>query len=685
MIKVKVDGIEISVEPGTTVLQACEVVGKEIPRFCYHERLSIAGNCRMCLVEIEKSPKPVASCAMPVAEGQVIYTNTPMVQKARKGVMEFLLINHPLDCPICDQGGECDLQDQSMKYGIDKSRYVLNKRSVKEKYMGPLIKTVMTRCIHCTRCIRFAEEIAGVPDLGAINRGENMEITTYLEKTLDSELSANVIDLCPVGALTSKPYAFEARPWELQKTESIDVMDAVGSNIRIDTKGWEVKRILPRINEDVNEEWISDKTRYACDGLLNNRLDTPFIRVNGRLQKASWNEAFDFISKNLQKYTLSQSIGIAGDMVDAESMYVFKKFFKEVLGSQLFDFRQKKIFIDLDNPDLNIFGSTISGIEDSDCILLIGANPRAEAAIINSRIRKNFLKSKTKIFSIGNAGDLTYPYKVISHNLSVLDDIVKGSHAICKDLKESKKISIIIGVLALLENNGEYVVNKSKKILSQYNSISNEWNGLNILYRNAADQNGLKLKLYNSERFNNFIVFDELNKDVSRFVYLLGADEIKLRKKSNFIVYQGSHGGENSEIADVILPGAAYSEKNGTYINLEGRVQFSNQASFPPGQAKVDWKIIKALSEKFKNKILIESENHLRSCLIKDFPYFEKLNSIYKLDLADIKINESLFANQKIIFDNFNFYYSNIIARSSKTMRECLDAKILLNKTGTDS
>ncbi len=685
MIKVKVDGIDITVEPGTTVLQACELAGKEIPRFCYHERLSIAGNCRMCLVEIDKSTKPIASCAMPVAEGQIIYTNTPMVQKARKGVMEFLLINHPLDCPICDQGGECDLQDQSMKYGIDKSRYVLNKRSVKEKYMGPLIKTVMTRCIHCTRCIRFAEEIAGVNDLGAINRGENMEITTYLEKTLDSELSANVIDLCPVGALTSKPYAFEARPWELQKTESIDVMDAVGSNIRIDTKGWEVKRILPRINEEVNEEWISDKTRYACDGLLNNRIDTPFIRLNGKLQKASWDVAFDFISENLKKYNLSQSIGIAGDMVDAETMYIFKKFFTEVLRSKFFDFRQKKVFIDLNNLDLNLFGSTISGIEDSDCILMIGTNPRLEAVLVNSRIRKNFLKAKTKIYSIGDSGDLTYPYKIISHNLSVLDDIEKGSHTICEDFKKSKKIAIIIGISAIEGNNGEYVFNKCKKILSKYNSIGNGWNGLNILYRNAADQNGLKLNFYNAEVVSNYIVFDELEKEIPRCIYLLGADEIKIKKKDNFVIYQGSHGGENSEIADVILPGAAFSEKNGTYVNLEGRVQFANQANFPPGLAKVDWKIIKALSEKFENKISIDSEKHLRDNLINDFPYFKKLNFIPGYNFKNIQIKECMFENQKIISNNFNFYFSNIIARSSKTMRECMDAKILLKKTGTDN
>ncbi len=394
MPKVKVDGIEIEVENGTSVLQACEIAGKEIPRFCYHERLSIAGNCRMCLVEMEKSSKPVASCAMQVAEGQVIYTNTEMVKKAREGVMEFLLINHPLDCPICDQGGECDLQDQSVKYGGGTSRYELNKRSVKEKYMGPLIKTQMNRCIHCTRCIRFAEEVAGVPELGSINRGENMEITTYLEKTLDSELSANVIDLCPVGALTSKPYAFEARPWELTKTETIDVMDAVGSNIRVDTKGWEVKRILPRVNEDINEEWISDKTRYACDGLLTNRIDHPYIRKNGKLIECSWDEAFLKISEEVSK--TANIGGLVGGMVDLETIFALKDFLIKISGSASIDFRQKDFYIDSSHLCNNLFNTSIAGIDESDLILLVGANPRLEATIINSRIRKILLIRKQK-------------------------------------------------------------------------------------------------------------------------------------------------------------------------------------------------------------------------------------------------------------------------------------------------
>ena len=465
MPKVKVDGIEIEVENGISVLQACEIAGKEIPRFCYHERLSIAGNCRMCLVEMEKSPKPVASCAMPVAEGQVIYTNTEMVKKAREGVMEFLLINHPLDCPICDQGGECDLQDQSVKYGGGTSRYELNKRSVKEKYMGPLIKTQMNRCIHCTRCIRFAEEVAGVPELGSINRGENMEITTYLEKTLDSELSANVIDLCPVGALTSKPYAFEARPWELTKTETIDVMDAVGSNIRVDTKGWEVKRILPRVNEDINEEWISDKTRYACDGLLINRIDRPYIKKDGKLIECSWDEAFLKIKEEVSK-TVNVG-GLVGGMVDLETIFALKDFLIKISGSASIDFRQKDFYIDPSHLSNNLFNTSIAGIDESDLILLVGANPRLEATIINSRIRKNFINKRTEIFTIGNPGDQTYKIISLGDNLKVLKDIENNNSIFSEKIKTSQKPMIVIGESVLNSKQGRFVLETSKSILKK--------------------------------------------------------------------------------------------------------------------------------------------------------------------------------------------------------------------------
>jgi NADH-quinone oxidoreductase subunit G len=413
MLKLKVNEIEVEVEEGLTVLQACEKAGVEIPRFCYHEKLSIAGNCRMCLVEMEKSPKPIASCAMPAADGMVIKTNTPKIEKSRKGVMEFLLANHPLDCPVCDQGGECDLQDQSMFYGIDKSRFKENKRSVPDKNMGPLIKTQMTRCIHCTRCIRFATEIAGVPELGAIGRGEDMQITTYLEQSIQSELSGNVIDLCPVGALTSKPYVFEARPWELKKTESIDVMDAVGSNIRVDTYGWEVKRILPLINEDINEEWISDKTRYACDGLSNQRLDTPYIKYNGKFEKASWEEVFKIIKSKIKNTSKDKIAGFVGDLANMESSYIFKEFFDRTLDTNNYDCRTSNYYTNTNERENYLFNSKINGIEESDLIFLIGTNPRFEATIVNARIRKSYVNNLTKILSLSEVGDLTYPYKIL--------------------------------------------------------------------------------------------------------------------------------------------------------------------------------------------------------------------------------------------------------------------------------
>ncbi len=445
MLKLKVNEIEVEVEEGLTVLQACEKAGVEIPRFCYHEKLSIAGNCRMCLVEMEKSPKPIASCAMPATEGMNIKTNTEKVERARKGVMEFLLANHPLDCPVCDQGGECDLQDQSMYYGIDKSRFRENKRNVPEKYMGPLIKTQMTRCIHCTRCIRFATEIAGVPELGAIGRGENMQITTYLEKSMNSEMSANVIDLCPVGALTSKPYVFEARPWELKKTETIDVMDAVGSNIRVDTYGWEVKRILPRINEDINEEWISDKTRYACDGLKFQRLDTPYLKENGKFKKINWEEAYKIIVEKIKQTAPEKIAGLTGDLSNMETMYIAKEFFEKTIKSKNLESRSEEIYVNLKDRENYIFNSKISGIENSDLIVLIGTNPRFEATILNSRIRKSYLKNKTKIFSLGNVGDLTYPYNILDEELKILKDLFEDKGNLYDLVKKSKFPIFILG------------------------------------------------------------------------------------------------------------------------------------------------------------------------------------------------------------------------------------------------
>ena len=669
MPKVKVDGIEIEVENGISVLQACEIAGKEIPRFCYHERLSIAGNCRMCLVEMEKSPKPVASCAMPVAEGQVIYTNTEMVKKAREGVMEFLLINHPLDCPICDQGGECDLQDQSVKYGGGTSRYELNKRSVKEKYMGPLIKTQMNRCIHCTRCIRFAEEVAGVPELGSINRGENMEITTYLEKTLDSELSANVIDLCPVGALTSKPYAFEARPWELTKTETIDVMDAVGSNIRVDTKGWEVKRILPRVNEDINEEWISDKTRYACDGLLINRIDRPYIKKDGKLIECSWDEAFLKIKEEVSK-TVNVG-GLVGGMVDLETIFALKDFLTKISGSASIDFRQKDFYIDPSHLSNNLFNTSIAGIDESDLILLVGANPRLEATIINSRIRKNFINKRTEIFTIGNPGDQTYKIISLGDNLKVLKDIENNNSIFSEKIKTSQKPMIIIGESVLNSKQGRFVLETSKSILKKNNSL----NGLNILHQSAASVGAIMLQAYTN---TNEVLKNEI-------LYLIGADEINIDTKNKFIIYQGTHGSKNAKIADVILPGAAYTEKNGLYVNLEGRVQSAFKASFPPGNAKEDWKILRALSDVLNKPLKFNTIEQLRSKIFDFNPALQRTDQLPLIDVNALNVENVEVIDSKVNYLPIDYYHSNEIAKSSKTMLECKIARQSLQKTGTEN
>ena len=646
-----------------TILQACELAGSEIPRFCYHERLSIAGNCRMCLVELEKSPKPIASCAMPASEGMKIKTNTSFVEKARKGVMEFLLANHPLDCPVCDQGGECDLQDQSLFYGLDISRFTEKKRQVKEKNMGPLIKTQMTRCIHCTRCIRFATEIAGIPELGALGRGEDTEITTYLEKSMQSELSANVIDLCPVGALTSKPYAFEARPWDLKKTETIDVMDAVGSNIRVDTYGWEVKRILPRINEDINEEWISDKTRYACDGLLKQRLDVPYVRENGKLRKISWNEALNFITEKLKKLNSNEIAGIVGDLADLETIYSFKSFFEEVLGSKNIECRQDRTYI---NPEESInykFNSTINGIEQSDFILLVGTNPRLEATILNARIRKAYIKNKTEIFSLGDPGELTYPYTSLGSDISIVKDIVSGKHKIYQKIKESKKPLVILGESALKGKAGEYIFETLKNFLFNNNFITKDWNALNILNQHASRVGALELDFHSVNENDNFSFFNKLDNDTFKFIYLLGADSFNFNKKNKFIVYQGSHGDKGAEIADIILPGSAYTEKDGWFINLEGKLQNAYKASYPPGEAREDWTIFKDLSVMMKKPLKHNNVNDLRKFIIQ---YIEK-----KKSKNITKFKEINFVPGNISINLIDYYYSNSIARSSKVMNEC--------------
>ena len=676
MLKLKVNDIEVEVEDGLTVLQACEKAGFEIPRFCYHEKLSIAGNCRMCLVEMEKSPKPIASCAMPAAEGMVIKTNTPKIEKSRKGVMEFLLANHPLDCPVCDQGGECDLQDQSMFYGIDKSRFKENKRAVPEKNMGPLIKTQMTRCIHCTRCVRFATEIAGVPELGAIGRGEDMQITTYLEQSVQSELSGNVIDLCPVGALTSKPYVFEARPWELKKTETIDVMDAVGSNIRVDTYDWEVKRVLPIINEDINEEWISDKTRYACDGLLNQRLDSPYIKYNNKFEKASWDEVYKIIKSKIENTKKDKICGFVGDLTNMETSFIFKEFFDRTLNTNRYESRSSQRFIDNSVRENYLFNSTINGIEETDLILLIGTNPRFEATMVNARIRKAYLKNNTKILSLNDIGDLTYPYKFLDGKTQTIKDIFENKNDVAKDIISSKKPMIIFGESFLNTKSASYLFYSFKNFLTKNDKFTNEWNPFNILSTDAATVGNFDLDIINDKED----LIKELNENKFELVYLLGQDNLIFNKKNEFVIYQGSHGDKGAEIADIILPGAAYTEQSAHFTNLEGKIQKAYKASYPPGEAKEDWQIINELAEMMNNRKLFNDKDELESSMHNFLNLKkEKQKSGYVKE-----INQDDFENETLNIRVKDYYFSNVIARSSKTMLDCYNSKIEIKRTGTE-
>ena len=684
MPKIKINGKEIEFEKGMTVLQACELAGVEIPRFCYHEKLSIAGNCRMCLVELEKSPKPIASCAMPAAEGMTIKTNTTFVEKARKGVMEFLLANHPLDCPVCDQGGECDLQDQSMYYGVDKSRFVENKRQVKEKYMGPLIKTQMTRCIHCTRCVRFATEVAGVPEIGAIGRGENMEITTYLEKAMESELSANVIDLCPVGALTSKPYAFEARPWELKKTESVDVMDAVGSNIRVDTYNWEVKRILPRLNNDINEEWISDKTRYSCDGLLKQRLDTPYIKRNNKLHKSSWDEAISIIADKIKTFSPNEIGGHIGDMVNLENALSFKKFFS-ILNCNNIDFRERKFYVNSSEKSNYIFNSSIKGIEETDLILLVGTNPRHEATMLNARIRKVFAQKKIPIYSIGNPGDLTYEYSIIGNNTDEIKKIINNETDFSKKLSSAKKPMIIIGESALETKSGKYIFESFKNFLKKNNFINKEWNAFNFLPQNASTVGLIDLNILSKENEKKESFFEKLKNNQFKLLYLLGSDNLEIKKNNEFIVYQGSHGDRGAEIADLVLPSAAFTEQNGLYENLEGRVQECKKASYPIGDALEDWKIFNLILKKLKKNENLTNFETLRKEVLNLIPNFSELNELPHFKESETYNTSPNFVSEEINIKELDYYYTNVISRASKTMSECRQIKYGSKKTGTDN
>jgi len=681
MAKVTIDGEEIEVPDGITVLQACELAGKEIPRFCYHERLSVAGNCRMCLVEVAPGPpKPAASCALPIGDGMEIKTNSEMVKKAREGVMEFLLINHPLDCPICDQGGECDLQDQSMAYGVGESRFRENKRAVPDKYIGPLVKTQMTRCIQCTRCVRFITEVAGVEELGATGRGENMEITTYVEKALSSELSANIVDLCPVGALTSKPYAFNARPWELTRTESVDAMDAVGSNIRIDSRGREVMRVLPLLNEDINEEWISDKTRYACDGLRRQRLDTPYVKRDGKLQAASWDEAFAAIAEKVNSVSGDRIAAIAGDLADCEAMTALKDLMG-ALGSSNIDCRQDGARIDPKSLAGYIFNTTIAGIEEADACLMIGTNPRLEAPVLNSRLRKRWIASGLKVGAIGVQTDLTYPAEFLGAGPQTLKEIASGSHPFRKVLDEAEKPMLIIGQGALARDDGATVLAMARDIADKTGMIADGWNGFNMLHTAAARVGGLDLGF----------VPDDAGKSVSDIlggaetVYLLGADEIDMSAVSNaFVIYQGHHGDAGAHAADVILPGAAYTEKSGTYVNTEGRVQRGTRAVFPPGEAKEDWKIIRALSDGLGHCLPYDSIGALRKRMVEINPVFASRNEIQTAAWEDFgtagAVSDTPFA---LPIDNF--YMTDPISRASETMADCT-REILggEDKTGTD-
>ena len=684
MPKIKINDKEVEFEKGMTVLQACELADVEIPRFCYHEKLSIAGNCRMCLVEMEKSPKPIASCAMPAAEGMNIKTNTSLVEKARKGVMEFLLANHPLDCPVCDQGGECDLQDQSLYYGVDKSRFVENKRNVKEKYMGPLIKTQMTRCIHCTRCVRFATEVAGIPEIGAIGRGENMEITTYLEKSMESELSANVIDLCPVGALTSKPYAFEARPWELKKTESIDVLDAVGSNIRVDTYNWEVKRILPRLNNEINEEWISDKTRYSCDGLLKQRIDVPYIKKENKLQKSNWDEAINLIVNKIQSIQSEEIAGHIGDMINMENALAFKKLFK-ILKSNNLDFREKKFYINHADKINYIFNSTIKGIEESDLILLVGTNPRHEATILNARIRKVYAQKDIPIFSIGNPGDLTYGYQIIGSKTDDIRKIISKEHEFSKKLLSAKKPIIIIGESALELQSGKYIFEELKSFLIENNLINKDWNSLNILTQNASTVGLLDLNILSDQKGDVYSFFENLKNGKFKFLYLLGSDNLDFKKNNEFIVYQGSHGDRGAEIADIVLPSATYTEQNGLYENLEGRIQECKKASYPIGEALEDWKIFNRIIEKISVKENLNNLNQLRKEVLDTISNFSKINELPTLSEIKNKKLQSDFISEEVLVRELDYYYSNSISRASKTMSDCRQIHQKIKKDGTNN
>jgi NADH-quinone oxidoreductase subunit G len=678
MTRLIIDGKEIEVPAEFTLLQACEAAGAEIPRFCYHERLSIAGNCRMCLVEIKGGPKPVASCAWgvrdcrpgPKGEPPEISTRSPMVKKAREGVMEFLLINHPLDCPICDQGGECDLQDQAMGYGVDTSRFAENKRAVEDKYLGALVKTSMNRCIQCTRCVRFSAEVCGAPEMGATGRGEDMEITTYLESALTSELQGNLVDICPVGALTSKPYAFAARPWELGKTQSIDVMDAVGSAIRVDTRGREVMRILPRVNEAVNEEWISDKTRHVVDGLRTQRLDRPYIRDGGQLRAASWKEAFEAVAAKFAGSEPKRIGALAGDLAAVEEMFALKELMAK-LGSANLAVQGGGAFDPKAGRASYIFNPTIAGIEQADALLIVGSNPRREAAVLNARIRKRWRSGQLRIGVIGDRADLTYTYDYIGAGAESLGDLAAAKHSFVDVLKNAKHPIVLVGAGAAARNDGAAVLSLAAKLATDVGAIKDGWNGFAVLHHAASTVGALDIGFapgsggLNAAQMTAAGALDVL--------FSLGADEIAVPDGA-FVVYIGTHGDRGAHRADVILPGAAYTEKSGIYVNTEGRVQMANRAAFPPGDAREDWAIIRALSEVLGRKLPYDSLAALRQAMFRATPHLMRIDQIEAGDTAGIKpLAAGGGSVEKTPFKSpvEDFYLTNPIARASAVMAEC--------------
>ena len=679
MPTITIDNKKVEFENGMTVMQACELAGAEIPRFCYHEKLSIAGNCRMCLVEMEKGPpKPVASCAMPAGDGMVIKTDSEMVKKARKGVMEFLLINHPLDCPICDQGGECDLQDQALHYGFDKSRYEENKRAVKNKHMGPLVSTIMTRCIHCTRCVRFSTEVAGVDDLGLLGRGENAEITTYLEKTIDSELSGNVIDLCPVGALTSKPYSFKSRPWELTKTETFDVFDGIGSSIRVDTRGKQVLRVLPRINEDTNEEWISDKTRFAIDGLSRQRLDKVYIKENDKLNVSDWDTALNQIKNEINKRGKDKTITLSGKFTDAETI-IASKLFLEGLGSDLYDCRFDNAQIIHGENESYKFNSSIQEVEKADAILLVGSNPRWEASVLNARIRKAFIDNNCKVGLIGPALDLNYAYDKISESLDELNDILDNKSKFSGVLFNAKNPIIIVGTSAINKSEGSSVLKTCAEIAKKLPNFSEAFNPMNILNQDISRVGSLELGFVNR-------VFDEdlekkLKEEIVQnnpVVFLLGLDEINSRSlEGSFVVYCGHHGDVNAQHANIILPTPAYTEKSSTFMNIEGRTIQTSRCHNPLGEAKEEWKIFRVLSDLLNCDIQLNNLNDVRKKLINENKKFLTLLEINNSSNLSFSSKQEI-KNQTLSYNINNFYMNDSISRASETMANCTNE--ILNK-----